>query len=139
MGGYGNYIPRADRFGTAIADGNWAGTKVSSDLANPGARGVAIYLNVGTASAGGTLSMGVEDKDPVSGAYDSIYNSVDVTANWVTAAGRRAAVIYPGAVETSARANYHYQGVPLPRTWRVTAKDTAGGTWSYSVGYEYLP
>ncbi len=49
--------------------------------------------------------------------------------------GRYQYVIYPGAVETQAAANYEVQGTPLPRTWRVNLVDSGGGSWTYSLGY----
>ncbi len=56
----------------------------------------------------------------------------------LTTSGCYQYVVYPGAVETQAVANYEVQGTPLQRTWRVNVVHSGGGSWTYSLGYALI-
>lgn len=99
--------------------------------------GVRLFLDV-TANPGAaeTLTVQIEMKDPVSNKYRA------VTAFPAIAAATNATYIYelyPSVIETTATANHEVQGGTIPRVWRANVTHSAGGSWTYSIGYSELP
>ncbi len=107
-------------------------TTDSTDQNNGYARGVLVHLNVTAASGTGGLTVRVQAKDPVSGAYVSLNAAPAV----VTAVGTFAYLLYPGA---GAGGLTQATSGGLPRTWRVQVTHGDASSYTYSVGAVLLP
>lgn len=108
----------------AVASAAYTTTQTQADQTNYNHRGVVVVLNVTNAGTG-SVTLEIDGKDPVSGAYYALLTSAAVTTN-----STNVYRVYPGL---TAVANATVSDV-LPRTWRV--KVTAGNAnpITYSVG-----
>ncbi|HTU90069.1 MAG TPA: hypothetical protein VMF69_08225 [Gemmataceae bacterium] len=100
----------------------------SSDQNNPYWRGCVIYLNISQASGTGGLGINLQYKDPVSGNYDTVWQSP--TAK--TTVGLFCYLIYPSTgliTDTGGAAD-----AVLPRTWRIQIAPQDSSTYTFSVG-----
>lgn len=87
----------------------------------------------------GTLKVVVEAKDEASGEYLPITAfAATKKAKELGAGTTLAFMISAGAAETAAVANLEGQALPLPKHWRVTVTHSAVGTWTYSLGHQFL-
>lgn len=134
LGGSGGAIDRqrGNMEATLLASAARTATATSADQTNYNADGVAVFLNV-TGNPGGaeSLTINLQGKDPVSGAY---FNIATTGAVIVGANGIRLFMVHPGLVSADAPANTTFKGGVLPRTWRVEVAHSAAGSWTYSVG-----
>lgn len=122
--------------GTLLASAARTVDTSSGVQTNYNAKGVAVTLNV-TGNPGGaeTLSLILFYDDPASSS--TIY--VAVTGVVITAAnGIRTLIVYPGAVETIANSEVWVQGVPVGRNWGAIVDHSGAGSWTYSLGYQYI-
>lgn len=98
----------------------------SADQVNYNGRGIKLFLSTGAQGTGAsTITVTLQGKDPVSGAYYTILQSAALAANAFTVLS-----VYPGLATT---ANVSANDV-LPRTWRVTWQATAWGTGGSTLG-----
>ena len=120
-----------NREATLLAAAGRTATTATGDQTAVNHRGAVLFLNV-TANPGGgeSLTLEVQEKDPVSGGYAT----VTAFAAVVAANGLFVYTIYPGAAETGAVAGHEVQALPLPRTWRARVVHSAAGAWTYSLG-----
>lgn len=107
----------------------------STDQTNYNGRGVALSLNVTVEAAGETLSLKIQGKDPVSGAYYDLVNFGVVYTSATQAPGCIVAMMSPGlvAADGAAPVVYFKSGL-LPRIWRAVVTHSAAGNWTYSLG-----
>ena len=97
------------------------GTVNSIDQINTNGRGVKLYVNITTITAG-TLTINIQGKDVVSGTYYTLFPSAAYTATGFTVLE-----IYPGITAITAAANANAAGnIVLPRTWRAQAVAVTG-------------
>ena len=109
---------------TALATGaQVVGTVASFDQVNNIGRGVILAINV-TNINGGTYTVTVQGKDPVSGGYYTLLVSAALAANALTTL-----TVYPGV---TAAANVA-ASAPLPRIWRVSVT-VAAATVTATIG-----
>ncbi len=88
-----------------------------------------LFLYVPTMPGGGeTLTVQLQLQDPVSGWGNYVvFPAVALT-------GYYQYVVYPGAAESIATANFEVAALPLGRTWRVNVVHSGSGSWTYSLG-----
>lgn len=114
--------------GTLLASASRTVTLSSADQTNYNAKGVKVFLNV-TSAGTGSITLKIEAKDPISGAYVTILEGAAV----VTAV-MNVYTVRPGLPAT---ANVSASD-GLPRTWRVTVTHNNANAITYSVGYALL-
>lgn len=116
--------------GTALASAVRAAQINSADLVNYNCRGVIVFLNVTAASGTGGLTLRIQAKDPISGAYGNLLSASAA----VVATGMSIYLLYPGGASGGT------QGVtgPLPRTWRISMNVGDASNYTYSVGYSLV-
>jgi len=100
-------------------------TTASADLTNYNQRGVHVAVNV-TVAGTSTLTVTLQGKDPVSGAYYDILIGTAIAA----ATGLVILKLYPGIGTLAGAAASDI----LPRTWRVNCAKGDASSWTYSVG-----
>lgn len=120
---------RNNHTGTALASAARTATTNSSDLTNYDARGVRVWVNVTAVTDTPSITVSIQDKDPISGTYTSILTSAAITGVSLTRL-----TVYPGM---TAAANVA-ASEPLPRTWRVAATHADADSITYSVGYALI-
>jgi hypothetical protein len=121
---------RANTEGTLLASAARVATTSSADQVNYNARGVRVFVNVTVVPTVETLTVAVQEKDPVSGNYLTL-----IAAAADAASGQKVTlVVYPGCI---AVANV-CANTPLGRTWRVTVTHSASGSFTYSCGFAYV-
>lgn len=128
---------RANVEGTLLASAARTGTTIGAQQTNHNARGVLLLLDV-TANPGGaeTLSIQIRAYTPAAPAQP---RSIFTTPTLFTATNGIAAIyLYPGTVETVAATTFEVNGVPLPRSWDAAVLHSAGGSWTYSLGYSLI-
>lgn len=107
-------------------------TTNSADQTNFNYQGFMFFLNV-TANPGAaeTLTLVVQEKDPLSGSYVDAYTSgVLITA----ANGTKLFIVHPGLVAADITAANSVQKSGLfARTFRIQVTHSAAGSWTYSV------
>lgn len=108
----------------AIVSAAYTTTQTTSDQTNFNHRGIIAVLNV-TVAGTGSVTLEIDGKDPVSGAYYAVLTGVAVTTNSTNV--YRA---YPGL---TASANATANDI-LPRTWRIKVTANNANTITYSVG-----
>lgn len=115
-------VTRTQDISTALASGaQVVGTVASGDQVNNNGRGLVVMINI-TNINGGTYTVTIQGKDPVSGGYYTLLVSAALAANALTTL-----TVYPGVAVT---ANVS-ASAPLPRIWRVSvtvATATVTGT-----------
>lgn len=118
-------IMRSNTQGALLASAARTATISSSDQTNYNAKGVHIYLNVSSAGTG-SITIAIEEKDPVSGTYVALLTGAAVTTDGITVYK-----VYPGV---TVAANAAVSDI-IPRTWRVTVTHNNANSITYSVGY----
>lgn len=105
----------------------------SAELFNANWRGVRLYINRTVAT--GTLTVSVQGKDPLTGAWIALTGFTTAT---LTSAIATTLTIYPGIVTVAGTGttSTEFNGV-LPCSWRVHAV-VATNTTTWSIGAEYL-
>jgi hypothetical protein len=128
--------------GTILASAARTETTNSSDQTNHNARGVVIAVDfTATPNNAETVTVAIQAKDPVSAKYVTLTAFTALTASALGASPTTETYLYtlcPGAAETAAVAKHEVQALALPRTWRVAVTHSAGGSWTYSVGYSLI-
>jgi hypothetical protein len=92
-----------------------AGTVTSADIANAGAKGILLYINITAIT--GTLTVTVQGKSAVSGVYYTILVSTALAGTGLTVLR-----VYPSL---TAAANLVANDL-LPSTWRVSSTVATG-------------
>lgn len=127
---------RANQESTLLASAARTSATSSADQTNYNGRGVLILLNVtGNAGVGKTLSLQVDVKDPISGAYLVYIASAVLVTN---ATGVVDSIHYPGQLDADlnspgAGLTSNRKAAAIPRTWRVTVTPSDATSWTYSV------
>jgi hypothetical protein len=105
-------------------------------------RGVQILLDVtATPNNAETLQIVLQGQDPTSAKFMDLATFTALTASALGAAPTTETycyTVYPGAAETIANPKHEVQGLPIPRTFRVRAVHSAGGSWTYTVSWTVL-
>lgn len=118
---------------TLLASAARTATIGSPDQTNFNGRGVLFTLNVTVEAAAETLSLKIQAKDPVSGAYAD-YIDFGVIYNAASAApGAFIAVAYPGLIAADLVSGAIGKSAALPRVWRAVVTHSASGSWTYSL------
>ena len=119
--------------GTLLVSAARTATNASDPQTNYNHRGVVLFLYVTAMPGGGeTLTVQLQLKDPVSGWGTYVaFPAVALT-------GYYQYVVYPGAAESIATANFEVAALPLGRTWRVNMVHSGSGSWTYSLGYALM-
>jgi len=114
-------------FASAARTTAQTGTVVNKEVTD---RGIIVYLNVGTASGTGGLSVKINGIDPVSGTAAQL--NANPTA--VTATGVKTYILYPGTTSGGTQAT----SAPLPDQFRIDVGVGDSSSYTYSVGYETI-
>jgi hypothetical protein len=118
----------------AFASTLWVGTATSTAMVNTGARGMAIFSNITTGSASGTIGTIEVQALVSSGTYQTIYSLT--SAGYTT--GTAAFLIYPGAASAGGWTMAPIQGV-VPRNYRLRVLPSfATATMGYNVTVSYI-
>ena len=118
---------------TLLASAARTVSTTSSDQVNYNARGIVWLCNVTSVTDTPSVTLQVQLKDPVSGAYFRY-----CTLNTLTSVDVQMGILYPGAVETQALGDIEIQGLPLGRTWRLAAQHADSDSITYSVACSYI-
>ena len=119
----------AERNQTDDPAGLGAGIYVSEEMHNTGARGVDLFVDT-TSSTAGTLTVKIQKKDPASGNW---YDMAGASSGSIADPADVLLTIYPGIAETANVSVSDHLGL----VWRVHATvGTAAVT--FSVGAVYL-
>lgn len=124
-----NYF--SNKSGTVLASAARTATANSEDFLNSRFRGVKIFVKVTAKADTPSITVSIQEKDPVSGEYRTILTSAAITD--VTATPT-VLTVYPGV---TAAANVA-ASEPLGNTWRVVVTHADGDSITYSVGYSYI-
>lgn len=116
--------------GTLLASAARTATVASADQTNYNARGVRVFINVTATSATPSITITIQEKDPISGNYIDKLVSAAIT----TTGQKTTLVMYPGV---TAAANVAISE-PLGRTWRINATHSDADSITYSVAYGYI-
>lgn len=119
---------RGNTQGTLLASAARTATTASADQINHSACGVRVAVNI-TVWTAGSLTVQVQEKDPVSGTYRTILSSAALAATGLTVL-----VVYPGVTVTANLA----ASEPLPRTWRVNVVHADATSITYSCGFSLI-
>jgi len=112
-----------------------AATYNTDPIYNANARGVRIFCDVTNAN-GGTVTIAIQEKDPVSGNW--VTNPNSTSAAFGTATQTRTLTIYPGLTTAAGTATTDTQGNSnLGVLWRLQIT-VATATVTFSVGGSYL-
>lgn len=141
-GASGAYHVRGNMTATALTSSARTATTNSADLTNPGNKGVIIALDVtATPNDAQTLTLEVQVKDPVSAKYVTITAYTALLASTLGATPTTETylyTLYPGTAETAAVAKHELQALVIPFNWRVRMVHSAAGSWTYTVGLQYI-
>jgi hypothetical protein len=112
--------------GIVLADGH------TSDMRNYAHRGVKLYIATGAFGVSeSTMTVVIQGKDPVSGAYYTILTSASLVASKdVGSAAGNLLTVYPGLVAVT---NQVVNDI-LPATWRVAWNASNWGTGGSTLG-----
>lgn len=97
-----------------------------ADTTNYNARALKVWVNVTATATTPSITVDIQEKDPVSGAYRSILISAAITGVGLT--------LLQVGPELTAAANLVAKEY-LPRTWRVVVTHGDADSITYSVGY----
>lgn len=114
--------------GIALASAVRNSTTNSPDIVNYNHKGIAVILNVTSASGTGGLQIRVQAKDPVSGNYVTGINPPPTAVTTVTTTMIE---VYPGISSP----NFNGYSYALPRTFRISITHVDSSNYTYSVGY----
>lgn len=99
--------------------------------------GAYFMLDVYAFPASGTLQFFVDIRNPCDGEFSAIMQA-DAIPGSGTTAGVRKYLLYPDAVDTDSLLT-HLTQLPCPQQWRTRVLTGGGsGTWSYSLGVQYV-
>ncbi len=138
-------IPRADSTNTGagnqfsgvvlLSAAQAAGTINSNDIFNPCAKGVRVFCDI-TNDNGGTVTVKLQAKDPVSKKYVDITGATSPA--WATATQTRTLTVYPGITTAAGTATTNTEASNFVSSiWRVVVT-VAAATVTFSVGADYL-
>lgn len=122
--------------GTLLASAARTATTFSSVIDLAGARAIALFLNVSSASGTGGLRVGLQYLDPESGTWLTLVN-FDTAA--LTATGTRVycAGIGIGTIASGTASGFgSIAGVPLTSQMRIAVTHLDASSYTYSIGYE---
>lgn len=125
--------------GTILASAARTASTNSADQTNYNARGVIVILTqTVNPGASETLQLVLQARDPIDTAgYFNLSTPTTATA-FGGGTGSIRYILYPG-INTTAGGGWDAQfSVALPRIWRVRVVHSAAGSWTYSVGYQYI-
>jgi hypothetical protein len=101
------------------------------------AKGAYFILDVGGHPASGTLQWFLDIMNPCNGEFSAIAQGTSIPGSGTTNTPFKY-LIYPGAVDTGSLLTSVTQ-LPLPYQWRCRVLTGEGsGTWSYSLGVQYV-
>jgi hypothetical protein len=115
--------------GTLLASAARTTTTNSADQTNHNGRGVLVFVNVTAVTSSPSVTVAIQEKDPISGTYTAILTSAAITGP-----GHTVLAVYPGVTVAANVAASH----PLPRTWRVAVTHGNADSITYSVGYALI-
>jgi len=121
--------------GQLIALAAYTTSQQSADQVNHGWKGVAIFVECTAIVTTPVVTVIIEAKDPVSGAYFPIATFT----NTIVAISSRIFMLYPGLAESIAETDLEIQALPLPTQWRLNLSHVDADSATYSVGFAYLP
>lgn len=128
--------------GILLASAARVATTSSADVNGAGYRGAVVSADfTATPNDAQTMTVAIQAKDPASGKYTTISTFTALVASALGANPTTATflfTLYPGAAETVATGNHEVQALVMPSTWRVQMVHSAGGSWTYSLGYSLL-
>jgi hypothetical protein len=124
---------RGNTEGTLLASAARTVATASATQTNHNARGVIVWLNVTAVPGSGGIAVAVAGVDPTSGQP----YQMNATATTVTANGKYAYELYPGATGTGVEVAQRTSGA-LPRTWYVAINVGNAASYTYSVGYSLI-
>lgn len=104
----------------------------SSDQTNYNWCGLIIILNV-SAQSGGSVKLGLQLKDSISGNYVTVWTATAAQ----TAVGTYTYLLYPGALDAASWTEKVQLAGPS-RTWRITTTTANGSSITYSVSADML-
>lgn len=112
-----------------LASGARTTTQTSADLTNATGRGIVVIMDATTVTAGASLVVTIDAKDPASGKY---YNLLTGAA--IVAVSTNVYRIYPGLAAVAGTVSD-----VLPRTFRIVVTPADNKSVTYSVGYNIIP
>lgn len=113
-----------------LISGVRAATNQTADQTNEHSGGIVVTFDITAVPGATTVTLSIEDKDPVSGKYVAV-----LTGAAEVAVATRQYTLHPGIVEA---ANSKV-ALPLPRTWRIKVTHSGAGNFTYSVGWCLIP
>lgn len=120
----------AERSGTLFVSAARTLAQQSADVRNRrGARGVAIFINLSARPAAGSITVTIQEKNPLTGAYSTLLASAAIAA-----ISQVVLKVYPGMPAVT---NISL-GSPLPETWRVDVAVGNSDSLTYSISYTFL-
>ena len=123
---------RANQDVTVLASAARTATTSSADQTNYSARGILLHFDISAVPTVDTVTLTITAKSPIDGVYETL-----LTGSAEVAVAKRAYLVYPGA-GVAANGIDVVNGFPLPRIWRVTVTHSAAGSFTYSVGAQYI-
>lgn len=125
--------------GVILASAARTSTTTSTPVDWAKARGVLLYINITAASGTGGLSVFPEYQDPVSLAWNRLWN-YPATAARLTSNGLYLAVVGDGyGVQSGGVIQGGFVSAPLGSVMRITVNHGDASSYTYSVGYELIP
>lgn len=123
--------------GIALASAARTTTTSSADILTYGARAMIIFLNVTAASGTGGLTVGIQPKDPASGAYGFRINGV--TAAKTTTGLFLMSYGLANSNVSSGLAAADIMGGPMPFRFRFQIVHADASNYTYSLAYSLCP
>lgn len=114
------------RNGTIFASAARTATVNGQDMSNDAYKCVVVVLDITAAPGGDTVTLTVQGKDVLSGKYYTL-----LAGSAESSTGTKTYSVCPGITVT---ANVSAAQI-LPQTWRAIVTHSAGGSFTYSVGY----
>lgn len=105
-------------------------TQTLADQTGIDARGITVYCNVTVAPGVQTLTISVQEKDPLSGVYATVAANTATTAT-----GLITVRVSQNITAIAASATGHTVNAQLPYTWRIVSTHSGAGSWTYSCNY----
>lgn len=120
----------------ALASAARTANTTSSDFTNPGAKGIAICLNVTSITATPSITLTVQWKCPSSSVYEDLATATAA----VSATGIHTYMLYPGnlAIPGGGSDIVELFEVGLPTTWRLSIAHADADSITYQIGASYL-
>jgi len=106
-----------------------AGDPIFGTAINPEASGIIAYLNITAAPGSETLTLILDEQDPVSGAWSSVASTSGTTVTGMVKLKLKQAIAAVAASGTGVQVQD-----TLPPIWRVRVAHSAGSNWTYSLG-----